>query len=110
MYCRSFARGCDVSVRRFAQFGIAKKVVLILTCCYGLFAWFLLYPAFEPSLRLVLACYIVALIGMFSLSLFGHSRMLIVGSVLYVVSDSLIALATFVFPENLFVQWLDQLR
>ncbi len=109
LYCRSFARGCDVSKARFGRLGRAKKIAMIVASLYALMAWFLLFPAFESPLRPVLACYIIALVGMFTLSLFGHSRVLIVGATMYVVSDSLIALESFVFRGNVFVAWLDQL-
>lgn len=44
---------------------------------------------------------------MFILSLFGHSRLLVLGSGLYLISDSLIALHEFVFPANFFVSSLE---
>lgn len=66
LYCRSFARGCDVSTARFRRLGTAKKIALFAAFGYAYGAWLLLAPAFESSLRPVLACYIIALVGMFN--------------------------------------------
>lgn len=68
LYCRSFARGCDVSRARLSRMGLAKKIVMALSVVYAALAWVLLFPAFESPLRPVLACYIVALVGMFIVS------------------------------------------
>ena len=107
-YCRSFARGCDVSRRRFNQFEGLKKVAIISSIVFAVAMFTLLEPSFEgPLLKVILLLYVVAICLMFVISLFGRSRLLILGSGLYLISDCIIALATFVFPKNPLAQWVD---
>ncbi len=107
LYCRSFARGCDISVRRLSQFAGLKKAAIAGAAALAVVGWVLLHPAFQPQLKPVLLCYIVALCGMFVLSLFGRSRLLILGSGFYLISDSLIALHEFVLPSSSVARTLD---
>jgi hypothetical protein len=107
LYCRSFARGCDISIRRLSQFEYLKKAAIAGAAALAVTFWFLLHPSFQAQLKPVLLCYIVALCGMFVLSLFGRSRLLILGAGLYLISDSLIALHEFVFPANSVFSLLD---
>ena len=107
-YCRSFARGCDVSLRRFRQFEKLKKLTIVASIVYAVGMFKLLEPSFEGPLKVVLILYIFAICLMFNISLFGRSKLLIVGSLLYLVSDSMIALSTFVFRNNIYyVQSID---
>lgn len=106
-YCRSFARGCDVSKRRFLQFEILKKLAIIGAILYAFLIFFLLEPSFDGPLKVVLVSYIAAIALMFIISLFGRSRLLILGSGLYLISDSIIAVAEFVLRGNVFAEVLD---
>jgi multidrug transporter EmrE-like cation transporter len=107
LYCRSFARGCDISLRRLSQFENLKKAAIAGAGIVAVTFWFLLHPSFQMQLKPVLLCYILALCGMFVLSLFSRSKLLILGAGLYLISDSLIAFHEFVFPTNSFFSFLD---
>jgi hypothetical protein len=107
-YVRSFARGCDVSKRRFLQFEWPKKLALICAFFYAFSAFLLMESAFDGiPLKLVLFSYILALSLMFGISLFSRSQLVVTGSALYLLSDSLIGFAAFVFKGNLLAQMLD---
>ncbi len=100
LYVFCFLRGCDVvSLRQLALFSPLKKLICLAAVGYSIFVWSLLYPHFDGVLRPVLACYIAALMLQFIAAMFSHSRLIPIGSALYVISDSFIGLAAFVYPH-----------
>lgn len=107
-YCLAYVKGCDLSWPHVARVLSSLRVLLMAALLlYALCMSAILMPSFPPPVRPVLAAYVVFISLMFLLSLFSRSRLLVAGSALYLLSDSFIALATFVFPGHSLFAALD---
>ena len=109
-YIYTFIKYSENGEKGFLQ---KHKIVGILFIAYVAGIYYLLYPNLEGVMRPVIFIYAISLIGMSMMALNRHSRVnynsyifVFIGSILFVISDSLIALNKFYMEIPLGGFWI----
>lgn len=109
-YIYVFARYSETGVRGYLQ---RNMVIGLLFLAYGGGIYYLLYPSLEGIMKPVILVYALALIGMSMMALNRNGRVssasylpVFIGSILFVVSDSMIAINKFTREIPLAGLWI----